>query len=598
MFLNQMHVPSLLEIEKIKKNFLGYKTKNISILRNITIEGIEPYLSYVLGSEGHLANVRFGGYDSILQDATNSSEILFEETDFVIIFSFLQTLSPLLSDNYASLSKTEIEGEIQRIGIFIQQVLRSIREKTSAQILWYGFESPVFPAFGIADSCLNGQSTAVENLNQNLREFLSTVPSAFYINANLHLSRLGVNQYYDLRYWHIAKSPYSKAALIEIAYECMKYIRSSSGNQSKCLALDCDNTLWGGILGEDGINGIKIGNDPSGSPFRDFQLEILSLHKRGVILTICSKNNEQDVLDLLDNHPDMLLKTHHFAAWKINWSPKSENLKALAADLNIGVDSFVFVDDSHFEVDLVKSLLPNIKTIHLPIDKPSCYRWLLASSGFFDKTQLTDEDSKRTELYQAEQKRQKLLKADNNLDNYYRTLELELEIIGLDNYNISRIAQQTQKTNQFNLTTRRYTEADLDKIMQTGKADIYCLRVKDKFGDMGIIGSVVLKHKAHESIIDALLLSCRALGREIENYFLQEILHILSDKNFCSVYGQYIKSPKNSQAKHFFALNHFDNCPSLSSEGEWYKINLSKLRPRSLGHFQKITSPLGSLMLG
>ncbi len=597
MFFNQGHVPSLLEIEKLKKNFLGYKPKNITILRNITIEGIEPCLTYVLGSEGHFANVRFGGYDSILQDAMNSSEILSDETDCVIIFSFLQTLSPSLSDSFSSLSKSEIEEEKQRISIFVQKVLRSIREKTSAQILWYGFESPVYPTFGIADSLLNGQSHTVDVLNQNLREFLSIVPSAYYINANLHLSRLGINQYYDLRYWHIAKSPYSKAALIDISYECMKYMKASSGNQSKCLVLDCDNTLWGGILGEDGINGIKIGTDPSGSPFREFQLEILSLCKRGVILAICSKNNEQDVLDVLEKHPDMILKTHHFAAWKINWSPKSENLETLAADLNIGVDSLVFVDDSHFEVDLVTSLLPNIKTIHLPIDKPSCYRWLLASSGFFDKTQLTDEDSNRAALYQAEQKRQKLLKADNNLNNYYKTLELELEIIGWDDFNISRIAQQTQKTNQFNLTTRRYTEADLDKIIQTGKADIYCVRAKDKFGDMGIIGSVVLKHKAHESIIDTLLLSCRALGREIENYFLQEILHILNEKKFRTVYGQYIESPKNSQAKHFFVRNHFDKCSSLSSEGEWFKIDLCKLRPRSLGHFQKITSPLESLKL-
>ena len=211
-----------------------------------------------------MANINFGGYDSILQDAICSPE-LFENTDCVIIFSFLRTLSPLFVDRFTSLTPNEVEEEIQRINILTQQVLTSVRKKTMAQILWYGFESPVFPLYGIADSNLNGQCDAVDALNQNLRKCLGQFSTAYYVNANLHLSKLGVNQYYDLRYWHLAKSPYTQVALKDISNELTKFIRSSSGKQSKCIVLDCDNTLWGGILGEDGFTGIKIGTDSAGS---------------------------------------------------------------------------------------------------------------------------------------------------------------------------------------------------------------------------------------------------------------------------------------------------------------------------------------------
>ena len=592
-------LPTLFEIERLlEAQPQTAAPLKISVLRNITVEGIEPYLEYLSASIGCRAEVTFGGYDQILQDAMSPPPGLLDpNTDVVIVFSLLPTLSPLLDTGFAGLGAAEVEAELERLDAYFAAAIRGIRAQTDAPLLWLGIESPAYAILGIADDQQEGQAAAVQSLNGRLKRALAEVPAGYFVNTDRCLARLGVRQYYDLRYWQMAKSPYTRAALAELAQECFKFVRALRGRNKKCLVLDCDNTLWGGIIGEDGQGGIKIGADYPGSAYLDFQKEILGLYRRGIILALCSKNNEQDVLDILDQHPDMLLKREHFSAWRINWNDKAANLREIAEELNIGIDSLVFADDSEFEINLVREFLPQVHTLQLSSERPAEYRWILAASGAFDAPSVTQEDKKRAELYRLERQRKQAMAGTTDLDGYYRTLGIEIQIGRADKASLARVAQQTQKTNQFNLTTRRYSEADIARMVESDDSEVFFLRAGDKFGDMGIVGSCLCQYRDDEAVIDTLLLSCRALGRGIETRFLEEVMHLLAAHGAKRVYGQYIVTEKNAQVAEFFQNNDFAACPGRSGEGQWFSRDLAGLGERQLAHFAVLESPLGRLAL-
>ncbi|MBK7917804.1 MAG: HAD family hydrolase [Chloroflexi bacterium] len=361
----------------------------------------------------------------------------------------------------------------------------------------------------------------------------------------------------------------------EIADEVFKFIRVTKGKIKKCLVLDCDNTLWGGIIGEDGLAGIKLGKTYPGSPFYEFQQEILNLHHRGVILALCSKNNEADVWEVFHNHPDMVLKQEHIAAAQINWNDKASNLRQIASDLNIGLDSLVFVDDSEFEVNLVQQNLPEVEVIHLPATKSVHYRDILASYSGFDTLTLTEEDKKRGAMYRAEVTRNKLRQEVTDLASYYQSLEMVAEINFADTFTIPRIAQLTQKTNQFNLTTRRYTEADVTAMVESPSVDIISLRLGDSFGDLGLVGVCILKYDQTWAEIDTFLLSCRALGRMAEDLFLGHVLELVKVREFHLVKGTYLSTRKNAQVKDFYVKQGFTTIAE-TPERIMFEYDLSK----------------------
>jgi FkbH-like protein len=577
---------------------MGRPSLKISILRNITVEAIEPYLLYMAADIGCNGEIRMGGFDQILQDVTLPPiGFLNKETDVVLIFASIAVLSPLIDTGFTSLDDDSIALELERVGNYFRSVIQGVRAHTNAPILWFGIESPPYASLGIADDQQTGQNSSIQSLNIRLKRSLADVHGAYFVNTDRCLARLGVRQYYDIRYWHMARAPYSRTAMAEFAQEAFKFIRAFRGLNKKCLVLDCDNTLWGGILGEDGLNGIKIGSDYPGSAYQDFQKELLALYERGIILALCSKNNEQDVLEVLDQHPDMLLRKHHFSAWRINWNDKATNLRELAEELNIGIDSLVFVDDSEFETSLVSETLPQVKVVLLPVDRPAEYRWIIAASGFFDTPVLTQEDKQRSLLYQIERRRKAVFTQATDLERHLRSLGIEIQIGQLDKTLVARVAQQTQKTNQFNLTTRRYSEADIARMIDEPDSEVYFLRAKDKFGDMGVVGSSICKCHGDEAIVDTFLLSCRALGRGIEARFLEEVLYLLAERGIKKIFGHYISTKKNAQVADFYPKNGFISCEPKSEEGWWFCRELMHLGERRLAHFSAVTSPLGCISL-
>jgi len=576
-----------------KAEGLDLKPLRISVLRNVTVEAIESYLQYEAVRIGCRAQVDFGGYDTVVQEANGAAPgLLDDSTDVVLVFLHLSTLSPALADQFATLSPEQIAAEIEFCAGIIRQTIAGIRRQTQATVLWASFEPMAWPALGIQDAQLdNGQAATVQRLNAALREALAAVPSAYVVDLGAVALRLGINRFYDTRYWQMAKAPYSDEALSLTAAEMFKFVRAKLGKTRKCLVLDCDNTLWGGVVGEDGLEGIKLGTTYPGSAYLAFQRQILELHARGVIIALVSKNNEADVWEVFDRHPDMLLKREHIASAYINWQDKAANLRSVAKDLNIATESLVFVDDSAFELGLVEAELPEVATIRVDPRRPSDARWLLSSCGHFDLPNLTAEDRKRGSLYQAERSRRDAAAAASDLAGYCRSLKIGLTLDFANDLSIPRLAQQTQKTNQFNLTTRRYSDADMAALARDPTVEVIGCKAEDKYGDMGIIGTAIVRYRGETAYLDTFLMSCRALGRGIERRFLFEVLTSAARRGAQSMSADFIPTAKNQQVERFLPDHGFIHLETLEGGGERYRRDLANLVPDPEDWFEFVKVP-------
>jgi FkbH-like protein len=348
------------------------------------------------------------------------------------------------------------------------------------------------------------------------------------------------------------RSPYSPALYQELGREAARLIRRRYRPSAKVLALDADNTLWGGIVAEDGAEAVEVGSDGAGRAFQLFQEAALKLRERGVLLVLVSRNEPEDVWAVFDNHPGMRLKRSHITASRINWKPKSQNLKELAAELNLGLDSFVFVDDDIANRQEVAANAPEVTVVPLPAD-PAEYCRALSQLWVFDSaTQLTAEDRERASMMQQEQERQHTRQAHADLGDYLRDLGLQVEMREATAFDLSRVAQLEQKTNQFNLTLARRT---LDELKTLGRShSIYVVQAADRFGDYGLIGACVLAAEAADSTVfrlDSLIMSCRALGRGIEEAVLDGLLREVKSRGATRLVAEYVPGPRNEPVREF-----------------------------------------------
>lgn len=345
--------------------------------------------------------------------------------------------------------------------------------------------------------------------------------------------------------------------------------------RKKCLVLDLDNTLWGGILGEDGVDGIQLGGDYPGKAFSYWQRALLQLSRCGVILAVCSKNNRDDVEEAWNLNPHMLLKREHFAAVRINWQDKATNLRELAQELNIGLDSMVFVDDNPAERELIKQLLPQVAVPDFP-EKPYLLMPFFKSllDDYFRIYKVTDEDRAKTEQYRANAIRLEEQARFTDLEDYLYSLDIAIDVMPADDHNLPRIAQMTQKTNQFNLTTRRYSETDIRQLMDQGCL-VYCIRVSDRFGDNGITGAIVLQQVDSRTVnVDTLLLSCRILGKGIDEAFFKTMLNILRLEGYRQLSADYRPTARNGQTADFYDRMGM-TCVSVGDDGsKHYEMEL------------------------
>jgi FkbH-like protein len=412
--------------------------------------------------------------------------------------------------------------------------------------------------------------SAVEDYNGALIEAEAENINVKLLDIREFTRQYPVSEVFDWKFWFISQMGMNPRLSKPFAEWWSRKLDEISLKRKKCLVLDLDNTLWGGVLGEDGIDGIKLSGDYPGKAFHYFQEAILELSKSGVILAVCSKNNEEDVLEAWDKNPFMVLKKESFATWRINWTDKATNIKELADELNIGLDSFVFVDDNPTERELIRQSLPMVEVPEFPAqpyELPVFFKDLV--DRHFRVYSLTAEDKKKTEQYKANAQRAQAQRSFVDFDSFLESLDIQITIEKANEFNIPRIAQMTQKTNQFNLTTKRYTDADVRSFVDQGWK-IWCISVADKFGDNGITGCIMV----NGDTIDTFLLSCRILGKGIERVFLNKILWLLKESGVKTVLAHYAPTAKNAQVKDFFDRSGF-RCEAEDSEGnKSYTIDL------------------------
>lgn len=413
---------------------------------------------------------------------------------------------------------------------------------------------------------------AVADYNKALYEAETAHGNVKVIDITEFTRNYPADELFDWKFYFISQMGMNPKLNKEFKSWWEKKLDSIALKRKKCLVLDLDNTLWGGILGEDGIEGIKIGGDYPGKAFLYWQESLLELSRSGAILTVCSKNNEQDVLGAWEKNPFMVLRKEHFAAYRINWTDKATNIKALAEELNIGLDSFVFVDDNPTERELIKQMLPMVSVPDFPeqpYELPVFFKQLV--EDYFKVYSVTDEDKKKTEQYKANAARAQTAASFSDFSSFLESLNIQIGIEAANEFNIQRIAQMTQKTNQFNLTTHRYTDADVRGFMEAGWK-IWCISVADKFGDNGITGAIMVDDSG---CIDTFLLSCRILGKGIEIAFVRKVLSMLSEAGFELLTAKYTPTAKNAQVREFWEKIGFTCVSSLEDGTKEYELKLA-----------------------
>ena len=373
-----------------------------ALLSNVTQEPLRPFLKQLCYDIGFDADIWVGGFDTALQDATAPESA---NADVVVVALRLQALAPALVDRFLTLTAAEVQAETQRALDYVSAVCSALRTRSKAVILVHGFETPVHPALGVLDyRNAAGQVNTIRRLNLDMVERLSRDGSTFVIDLDAIRARLAGDRFIDPRTWHIGRIPYTRAAMRAIAGEYLRVVRAAKGRNRKCLVVDADGTLWGGIVGDDGPDGVRIGRSFPGSAFYEFQQALLALRDRGILLALCSKNDRAAVDAVFETRAaDMPLQREHFAAMRVNWTDKAQNIREIASELNIGLDSLVFVDDNPHETALVSELLPAVHTILLP-DDPVMYRDLIEGCDLFDTLTFSDEDRQRSDMYAAERR--------------------------------------------------------------------------------------------------------------------------------------------------------------------------------------------------
>lgn len=545
---------------------------NIAILRNFTVEPLLPVLEAEIFLAGFRPNVWVGDFDNIALEAISDKSALDQfEPDFILILNWLDTLSPMLTTQFILKSGGEIDEEALRVRRFYRDIEEGLRKRFLAPIIINNFSLPMDLTLGILDSQrADYQFHTIQNLNLQILLDSKIFQDIYILDLAKIFAAEGYLNSFDSRHWQMARAPLTQRAILRVCNEFGKFIRALRGKVKKCLVLDCDNTLWGGVVGEDGLSGIKLGTTFPGSCYKAFQEEILNLRERGVILALCSKNNEQDVLDVLNNHPEMLIKEKHLSTWQINWDDKATNLRRLAKELNIGLDSFVFVDDSEFEINLIREQLPEVATIHLQ-GNTSEYRSLLSCFGYFDSLTFTNEDRRKNEMYGEARIRQKLESSSGSIEEYLENLGLEATMGIPAASDIPRCSQLTQKTNQFNLTTQRYSEGQIAELISAKDSDVFYLRVKDRVADLGLVGVAIVKYGELEANIEAFMMSCRAIGRGAETALLAFIANQAKSKHQSKfLVAKYLFTPKNeSLVSNFYEINGFDKVGERRKDTDW-----------------------------
>jgi FkbH-like protein len=528
-------------------------TLKLAILSSATTEHLLAGLR-VAGARHNIAlQIYTHAYGSALQELNDPESGLAAFHPDVVLISY--PYAHLFGARALARTPEAVEDQL----FFASSVLRNlrdlVREKFGSAIIQQAVLPTVLPLVGNHEFQLPGSpARLVVQLNQRLREQAAAEKFSVLAIDDV-VANDGLAAWHDRALWHRAKQEISPGANLAYGELVLQVIDAQRGRAAKCLVLDLDNTLWGGVIGDDGLDGIKLGQGSGvGESFVAFQTYAKQLSERGIILAVCSKNDEENALLPFLKHPEMVLRREDISCFVANWNDKASNLREIARQLNIGVDALVFCDDNPFEREQVRSALPEVRVPELPED-PAFYADAVAAAGYFESVSLTADDFSRVEQYKLNAEREKLKSASGNIDDYLRSLEMELKWVSGDLVNLERITQLINKTNQFNLTTQRYDLAQVQAMMTNPDTLVLSYRLLDRLGDNGII-CIIIGHKSGaEMLIDSWLMSCRVLGRGVEKATLGVLAQAAALLGVERLRGSYIPTPKNKMvADHYEKL--------------------------------------------
>lgn len=563
----------------------------IAYLSNFTIDLLPRYVDVCCAREGLRADAYVGRFGQYVQEVLEEgSELARFQPDLVLLTLSLRLLRPEPMAGFAALpasARRELREEIvEHLASWVSAAL----DRLPATLLVSNFPAPAWPLAGVADAKAEyGESEFFLDLNLDLLRRCKENPRVRLFDAERLASRFGKERVLDRKMFYLAKMEWSAGFLPTVAGEIVKQVKAVKNLTKKCLVLDLDNTLWGGVVGEEGPAGVKVGTgDPEAEAFLDFHHRLKALQAQGVVLAICSKNNLPDVVEVFDTRPEIPLKLADFAAREIGWDPKHEGLRKIAAALNIGLDSLVFLDDNPAEVSLIQQMLPEVKAVLMPPD-PAEYAAVLEKLTDFERLAVLEEDRRKTEQYRQSRERDELHAASSDLGSYLSSLRTELEIRRARREDLERVHQLFNKTNQFNATTRRYSPAEVERFAASHQSELWIARARDRFGDLGTIGVALLRQDGRVLHIDSFLMSCRAMGRGIETAILNHVKNRLLDhRGVLELRARYIPTAKNKPVETLFEDQGFRLVDSRDGGEKLYALGRAEIKFKDCDWIQVI----------
>ncbi|MBR5370884.1 MAG: HAD family hydrolase [Oscillospiraceae bacterium] len=568
-----MDTASYTQLKKLAKQCTDGK-RRLAVIGDSATQQLATALRGESVRRGDPLSVYDADYDQMEALLLDPDSELFAFTpDYILLFPCSEK-AKLRFYNTVPAERTHFaERELARLQMFFE----AVRSNSKAKIILPDFpesEDSVFGSFALKTP----QSFAFQlrKLNMLIAETAANLSHVYPLALGAIQTALGREAFFEDRTWYLAKMAVRTDALPAVASRILDLIAALSGKVKKCVIADLDNTLWGGVIGDDGMNGIRLGELGDGPAFTALQRWLLELRRRGILLCICSKNNDDTAREPFEKHPEMVLRMEDIVVFTANWENKADNIRAIQKTLNIGFDSLVFLDDNPFERNLVREMLPDVTVPELPED-PAEVPHYLESLHLFEAVGFSEEDAARTAQYQAEASRVQAQASFVNYDDYLKSLEMHGEIKPFDAFHAPRIAQLTQRSNQFNLRTQRYSEADILAFSQDDGYITRYMTQADKFSDNGLIAVVILKKTAADTLfVDTWLMSCRVLRRGVEECLFDNIVRFAAENGFRTLTAEYIPTAKNKMVADFY--DRFGMTPL--GDGK-YTLNLADYQPHT-----------------
>lgn len=524
-------------------------------------------LAVAFAAAGWRASISQAEYGTAFSELSDPAH----EHDAVILVADLAGFAPLDWRNPPDDEARRLSERVERFG----SALTAFAERARVPLLINTIPCTSAPGAGFLDGWhAAGVRHAIERINRCIFEVAAASANIVVVDSDLALAELPLARHVDRKLWYYGRIAYSADATRALAHAFAHAWQLLRRGPIKVLAIDFDNTLWGGVYGDDGVERLQCGHDFPGNAFRDLQQECLRLRSQGILLAALSKNND-DAMTVFERHPEMVLKRTDFAATAVNWSPKPQNIRALAAELNVGLDSFLFIDDSPQERDAMRRACPEVRVPEMPADPAERPLWLRRQVATWP-VRLTGEDGARQSYYGAARSATEWKASAGSHADFLQGLEQQLVVRAVDPTTVARVAQMHQRTNQFNLTTLRSTETEIAAIAADRASGLVMYgRVSDRFGDHGIVITAVCEINGSDAVLRSFLMSCRVIGREVERAFLGEVLKALATRGVSRVFGAYIPTAKNALVRDFYQSSGFEKVENSDSPGTRWVFEIS-----------------------